>query len=133
MDSLRTQDAIKFLELLLSECSGADDHSWWKCRRCLAFSELEGHQPLARGFVTDALEALRVKVVVTGDPNTHMWTCTICGGETTNCVVCGANTCSQQTITPSGVRIGCELPKGHAGIHQALIGDVAEYHWKDAK
>jgi hypothetical protein len=56
-------DAVKFLELLLSECnqwcSGAD-HSWRKCRRCLAFAELEGHKTLARGFIETALAALRV-------------------------------------------------------------------------
>jgi hypothetical protein len=56
-------DAVKFLELLLSECnqwcSGAD-HSWRKCRRCLAFAELEGHKKLARGFIETALAALRV-------------------------------------------------------------------------
>ena len=58
--SLREQDAIKFLELLLSKCSGTGDHNWRKCRRCLAFNELEYvYQPLARSFITTALEALR--------------------------------------------------------------------------
>jgi hypothetical protein len=52
-------DAVKFLELLLSECNGADAHSWRRCRRCLAFSELESHQPLARAFIHTALAALR--------------------------------------------------------------------------
>jgi hypothetical protein len=52
-------DAVKFLELLLSECNGADEHSWRRCRRCLAFSELEGHQPLARAFIQTALASLR--------------------------------------------------------------------------
>ena len=58
---LREQDAIKFLELLLSECHSSDDHSWRRCRRCLAFLEIENHQPLARSFITTALDALRVK------------------------------------------------------------------------
>jgi hypothetical protein len=51
-------DAVKFLELLLSECS-ATEHSWRRCRRCLAFAELEGHQPLARSFIQAALDALK--------------------------------------------------------------------------
>jgi hypothetical protein len=53
-------DAVMFLELLLSECSGgSSDHAWRRCRRCLAFAALEGHQPLARAFVKTALAALR--------------------------------------------------------------------------
>jgi len=54
------QDAIKFFELILGECAGTDAHSWRKCRRCLAIHELESYQPLPRGLVTKAVEALRL-------------------------------------------------------------------------
>lgn len=57
------RDAIAFLELLLSECGpGTSDHAWRKCKRCLAFSELEGHMPLARRFVARALERLKNQI-----------------------------------------------------------------------
>ena len=53
------KDAVKFLELLLSDCSGIADHAWRKCRRCLALSELEQRQPLALAFMANAINALR--------------------------------------------------------------------------
>lgn len=64
--TIQQADAIKFLELLLSECSmeceinGRDgDHKWRKCRRCLAMAQLEGHHKLARSFVEHAVTALK--------------------------------------------------------------------------
>lgn len=50
----------------------------------------------------------------------------------TLCVQCKSKVCcSRQTVNPAGVRLGCELDPGHEGPHRALIGDVAEYQWKD--
>lgn len=56
-------DAGKFLERLLGDCDGdTSEHAWRKCRRCLAFSELENHQPLARRLVTRAIELLKARI-----------------------------------------------------------------------
>lgn len=57
------EDAARFLKLLLSECGGGpNDHDWRRCRRCLAFDQLQGHQPLARKLVNVALETLEDSV-----------------------------------------------------------------------
>ena len=53
-----TADAVKFLELLLSECRGADAHSWRKCRRCLAFDAVQRHDQLAVRLLQHALAGL---------------------------------------------------------------------------
>ena len=79
------RDAEKFLRLLLTKCSGGpDEHHWrlvtcacdrrnaWRrsalerirCRRCLAFDQLESNEPLARRLVeiaADTLAALRAE------------------------------------------------------------------------
>lgn len=53
------EDAARFLRLLLSECGeGVHDHAWRRCRRCLAFDQLQGHQPLARKLVEVAIAEL---------------------------------------------------------------------------
>lgn len=59
----QAKDARKFLELLLSDCeiNGHPDHRWQKCRRCLAMSELENRQPLARKFIQQAIDFLAVQ------------------------------------------------------------------------
>lgn len=56
-------DTARFLTLLLSKCPENDDprgwfHAWRTCARCLAFAELENHQPLARTFLETALAAV---------------------------------------------------------------------------
>ena len=57
-----TDDAVKFLELLLSECGeGTGDHSWRKCRRCQAFNLLQGYDPLSRRLVQHVIERLQFK------------------------------------------------------------------------
>jgi hypothetical protein len=56
-----TEDAERFLRLLLSECgalgSGAD-HGWRRCKRCQAFNQLQNHDPLARRLVEVAAQTL---------------------------------------------------------------------------
>lgn len=59
------EDAAKFLELLLTPCEDQDEHHWTKCRHCLAVWEVDGNQPLARGFLEMAIQALRAAVLDT--------------------------------------------------------------------
>lgn len=53
-------DAITFLQLLIGEHdSGPGEHSWRKCRRCLAVHELENNQRLAVQMLETAIVALK--------------------------------------------------------------------------
>jgi len=56
-----TQDAEKFLRLMLEECPGrADgDHIWQKCPRCLAIFEMDTRKPLARRYLLEALRCVQ--------------------------------------------------------------------------
>ena len=59
-------DAITFLELIGKPClSGANDHEWRKCPRCLAINEIESRQPMSARLLASAIAALRAQQMTT--------------------------------------------------------------------
>lgn len=65
-----TQDSIKFLELLLSDCITKPmtvDHNWRNCPRCLAINELEQRSKLATRYFRHAIKTLRATMAEQAD------------------------------------------------------------------
>lgn len=55
-------DAIVLLKRLVGECdTGADDHAWRRCKRCLTLHEIQNHQEPAMRLLRAVLQMLEAR------------------------------------------------------------------------
>lgn len=59
------QDAAKLLRLLIGNCDGADEHSWRRCKRCVAFHLLQNGDPFSVELVEAAVTCLNSHAALT--------------------------------------------------------------------